>query len=286
VGLSVTTVFAEWNLFLDNIFDKTMPSYIVGFLEILMEPFFTLDMMFRTGGTWNLTGYSSPQVDAWLDQSMSTISLTQRHALYQQIEERVLDDVLAIPLWYRGRVHIKDSCVNGLVVPLNEDIPLEDVYACGTSEILGPATGTTLIYTDLQDGLTVVQVPTGCVTSTTMLVYRPVDVPVEHSGFAFAGRAFELDAYRDDVLLADFIFEKPVTVTLYYTGTHIAGLSEDALRLYYWDDKVGQWKDAACGEYVRHPSENWLAVPICHLSQFALFGQHHVYLSVVLRGFP
>ena len=42
--------------------------------------------------------------------------------------------------------------------------------------------------------------------------------------------------------------------------------------------------NAACGDYDRHPDENWLAAPICHLSRFALFGKYTVYLPLVLRN--
>ena len=43
-------------------------------------------------------------------------------------------------------------------------------------------------------------------------------------------------------------------------------------------------KDAACGAYERHPDEKWLAVPICHLSRFGLFGHSRVYLPEVVMS--
>ena len=50
--------------------------------------------------------------------------------------------------------------------------------------------------------------------------------------------------------------------------------------------RTSAWEDAACGAYDRHPDKNWLAVPICHLSQFALFGERDylIYLPLVLRN--
>ena len=46
------------------------------------------------------------------------------------------------------------------------------------------------------------------------------------------------------------------------------------------------WQDAACGPYERNADENWVSVPICHLSRFALFADelHAVYLPLVLRS--
>jgi hypothetical protein len=100
----------------------------------------------------------------------------------------------------------------------------------------------------------------------------------------FGGHAFELDAYRGDLLLPGLTFSVPVTITLHYTDTDVAGLDEDRLVLEYWNGSTALWEDAACGLYDRYPGANWLAVPICHLSRFALFGKGYmVYLPVVLR---
>jgi hypothetical protein len=83
-----------------------------------------------------------------------------------------------------------------------------------------------------------------------------------------------------------------VTVTIHYTDTDVAGLDEASLVLEYWNVSENAWEDVACGPYDRHPDENWLSVPICHLSRFALFGveprqeeQHQLYLPVILKNY-
>ena len=161
----------------------------------------------------------------------------------------------------------------------------------GTQTIVDPTTGGTLVYTDTQGNPTVVQVPGGAVTETTTLLYTPVETTTVPSGFTFAGHAFDLGAYRSGTLLPSFTFSVPATITLYYSDADVDGLNEDALVLEYWDDSTSAWEDAACGSYDRHPDENWLAVPICHLSRFALFGEveeeepwHTIYLPVVLKN--
>jgi hypothetical protein len=107
--------------------------------------------------------------------------------------------------------------------------------------------------------------------------------------FVFAGNAFDLDAYQGETLLAGFTFSKPVTITLHYDEADIGGVDEDTLVLEYWDEGASGWVDAAStcippSVYDRHPDEDWLAVPICHLSRFAVFGeQRKVFLPLVLR---
>jgi len=160
----------------------------------------------------------------------------------------------------------------------------------GADEVIATSvptdTKSTLIYTDTQGSPTIIQVPGDAVTIETTLVYTPLETATTLSGFSFAGHAFELDAYRNGVYLPGFTFEKPITITLHYSDADVAGLDEDSLKLEYWNESTSAWGDAACGAYDRHPDKNWLAVPICHLSQFALFGESEyiIYLPLVLRN--
>jgi hypothetical protein len=106
--------------------------------------------------------------------------------------------------------------------------------------------------------------------------------PTSPAGFAFAGHAFTLNAYQNGLLASGFVFSQAVTVTIYYANTDLVGFNESTLILDYWNGST--WADAACGSYDRHPDENWLSVPICHLSQFALFGvPFHTFLPLIRR---
>jgi hypothetical protein len=158
----------------------------------------------------------------------------------------------------------------------------------GADEIIATTVPTdvqsTLVHTDTRGSATVIYVPSGVVTEEIALVYTPVETVTAPADFSFVGRAFDLDAYQGGVLQPDFSFGGSVTITLYYTDADVAGLDEESLLLEYWDGSG--WVDAACGPYGRHPDENWLAVPVCHLSRFALFGKRQVfiYLPLVLRN--
>jgi parallel beta-helix repeat protein len=143
----------------------------------------------------------------------------------------------------------------------------------------------TLTYTDTNKSPTVILVPGGAVTESITIVFIPVEEVAAPVGLGFAGHAFDLDAYQDGTLRDGYVLSGTATVTVHYTDTDVFGVGEDALILAYWNKTAGAWKDAACGAYDRHPGENWLAVPICHLSRFALFGtQHDVYLPMALRN--
>jgi hypothetical protein len=66
-------------------------------------------------------------------------------------------------------------------------------------------------------------------------------------------------------------------------------MDENSLILYTWDQSAHQLVDAAtscapASSYARQPEINRLAVPICHLSEFVLFGEpYRTLLPLIAR---
>ena len=56
--------------------------------------------------------------------------------------------------------------------------------------------------------------------------------------FVFAGRAFSLDAYQNGAHTPGLVFEKPITVTVYYAPADVVGLDENTLE---WN--LDEWAD-------------------------------------------
>ena len=153
-----------------------------------------------------------------------------------------------------------------------------------TVDITDPAQPATLVFTPTTGGKSTVQIPDNAFDQPTELVYDPFTPSTKPIGFAFAGRAFELNAYRNDALVENLNFLQPVTVILDYTDADVAGLNENTLTLQRWDAATSAWVDAACGAYDRQPAQNRLSVPVCHLSQFGLFApMEYLYLPTVRR---
>ncbi|MCE7984073.1 MAG: hypothetical protein DYG89_23105 [Caldilinea sp. CFX5] len=153
-----------------------------------------------------------------------------------------------------------------------------------TLTIANSALAHTLVYTDAQGDLTQINLPAGAVTGTIELLYTPIVPAAPPSGFAFGNSAFSLTAYRDNLLQSGFTFLQPVLVTIAYRDADVAGMAEDELRLLWYNPQTQSWEEAACGTYDHQPAQNRLTVPICHLSQFGLFGERQaLYLPVVRR---
>jgi hypothetical protein len=150
---------------------------------------------------------------------------------------------------------------------------------------LGPFQGGQLYH---RHGVTLT-VPPGTVTDTTQFRLGPLFTgthPITPpGGLLFANRAFELNAFRFGEPVREF--SRPLTITMNYTDTDVAGLKRETLRLWTRTGLKGPW--AILGEPAQVMSGSavlpTLTFTTMHLSQFALFGEgeHAVYLPVILR---
>lgn len=138
------------------------------------------------------------------------------------------------------------------------------------------------------DGKTNFDIPAGAVKGTTTFTFLPQPSPgQDHPGLLYANHNFDLSA-SDSLGTPVVIFDQPITVTISYTDADRGLIMEDTLSIYYWDDNAGAWTDVVTtcpgGEYMRDPVGNVLSVPICHLTEFGLFGESQkVFLPVVGR---
>ncbi len=166
---------------------------------------------------------------------------------------------------------------NHLTLIVRSQLDPSSVALAGLTTIVGAQVAVTpnapavLTYTDPQNQATTLQVPAGAVGAATDLIFTPVTSPANPSVFSFAGHAFNLEAYQNNQLQSPFTFTQPVVVTIHYTAGDIAGLDPNHLTLLYWNKTALAWQDAACGAYVRNLPGMAFSVPICHLSDFAVF---------------
>ena len=127
-------------------------------------------------------------------------------------------------------------------------------------------------------------VPPGAVTDTTRFqcgpLYTdtwPTDPP---GGLLYAHRAFEMTALRFGEHVRQF--NRPLTVTMHYTDTDVAGLKRETLRLWTRAGPEEPW--AMLGDPGGVLSGT-LTFTTTHLSQFALFGEarYRAFLPRVAR---
>ncbi len=138
------------------------------------------------------------------------------------------------------------------------------------------------------DGRTDFLIPAGALITDTTFTFTQLPLPLhDHFGLASAQNNFGVIAF-DSTCNPVTTFNLPITITLTYTDSDFGAIPEDMLGLYYWDEAVSKWTDAVTtcpgGEYTRYPGANSLALPLCHLTEFGLFGPTlNVFVPVVER---
>jgi hypothetical protein len=146
---------------------------------------------------------------------------------------------------------------------------------------IGDENGGDMTYVDDQGDPTEVTVPPGAVDQDTVLTFTVIESVTPPLTFRQTGHAFHLDGYQGGFLVPGLEFDQPVRITLHYSDADVLGLDRKTLTLWYWNGNA--WADASCGEYERHPTQNWLSVSVCHLSRFSFFGQTYRVLVPVIK---
>jgi hypothetical protein len=145
---------------------------------------------------------------------------------------------------------------------------------------LGPNQGGQLTH---RHGVTLT-VPPGAVSDTTRFQLGPLFTATHPvfppGGLLFANRAFELNAFRFGEPVGQF--NAPLSITMNYTDTDVAGLKRETLQMWTRSGPEGPW--AMLDEPARVMS-GVVSFTTTHLSQFALFGmgEHRIFLPLVLR---
>lgn len=159
----------------------------------------------------------------------------------------------------------------------------------GAQATISPTVGGVLTYTNKEGYSTEMNVPPGAVSQTTELKYIPIPSVVPPTGYNLVGRhKFMLTAYEDGTLKPDFVFLTPITIIVHYNEDDLVGLDETTMILSWKNGEV--WEDvintcSPSSSYERNTTQNWLKVSVCHLTEFAVFGETQlIYLPVMLRN--
>jgi ABC-type transport system substrate-binding protein len=220
--------------------------------------------------------------DAIVQASNTLLSQSERKPYYATFINLFAEDVPSLPLFTR------QGGTPDWYVWEHIDFNLQTF----TQETdITPVAETILNYTDFSGNQGTVEVPIGAVTQTITLGYTPLVVntnpPPTNQQVAIA---FRLVASLSGVPQNNFLFSKPITITVRYTDADIFNIfDENSLVLDYWDG--ASWQDASTtcssADQYKHldTAQNLVEVNICHLTEFGLFGtqNHRVYLPVIIR---
>ena len=121
----------EWSDYLEGLDRGEYPMFTLTWIADYPDPAGILDSLFRSDSPGNSFGYRNDDVDAALDTAASEKDIKKRLIDYAQIEDRILRDFPAVPLYYSVDYRLVKPYVKGLQITPMGILSLKDVYIEG-----------------------------------------------------------------------------------------------------------------------------------------------------------
>lgn len=152
-----------------------------------------------------------------------------------------------------------------------------------TSATLLPDQELTLYLTGANGALTVIEIPSGAVDTTTVILYSETAVVNSLLGAVRLGKhALTLSAMQNARPVDTLTFNKAVTMTLQYADTEVVALDEAALTLFSLNATEGKWSNHEVTLIEHAPEENRLVVAITKATEYALGAPNRLVLLPVI----
>ena len=118
---------SDWLERLDN---SELGVFTSGWCADYPDPQNFLDLLFHSDSPQNEFSYSNDEVDALLSEAAVETNARRRIDLYQRVEEIVLEDWVAVPLWHDSQYllvqpHVKGFELTPIGVPQLQNIRIE-----------------------------------------------------------------------------------------------------------------------------------------------------------------
>jgi oligopeptide transport system substrate-binding protein len=120
LGVNVSIQQTDWATFIGQINDPTRNPYQMfdlAWIADYADPQNFLEILFRSNSTQNWSSYNNPDVDKLLDQAALEKDTQTRFKLYQQIEQKILNDYPVIPFTFSQQYELTKPYVKGLIYP-------------------------------------------------------------------------------------------------------------------------------------------------------------------------
>ena len=127
VGIEATLRPLEWSVWLDEEGQGNYDMYVCGWIG-LVDPDDWFYAQHYTGQIFNFTGYSNPELDALLDQGRTELDPEARKAIYEQVQQILIDDLPYIFLFTTAPVNAWQPYVKGYEVRPDSVIVFKDVW--------------------------------------------------------------------------------------------------------------------------------------------------------------
>ncbi|RLC83201.1 MAG: hypothetical protein DRJ03_17890 [Chloroflexi bacterium] len=290
LNITVTTVYTEWNTYLDllaNCHDDPgacdYNAYRMGWVLDYGDAYGILNDSFHPDSESQYTGWDSVRYRDLISMTITETNQIARTAYFTEADQILVEDEVAVvPIFFYDNQKLIKQDIFYEYVPIGGGPYLMNWrFTTVQTETITDTGGTVTA----PDGDISVEFPDGAVSDTVAVTYTAFYVPPHPptSTFAFANIAFVLEVAEVSSGEQITTFAEPLTLTIDYTDGDLNGQDEDLLELRYWNGSA--WVTDGITVVEHDKVNNRLVVTIDHLTEFALLSKYRLHLPLVLRNF-
>jgi peptide/nickel transport system substrate-binding protein/oligopeptide transport system substrate-binding protein len=127
LGIDIEVHEIEWSDYLEGLDRHEYPMFTLTWSADFPDPEGIVGSLFRSNSPENQTGYRNADVDAALSAAGTETDRQKRMAIYRGVEERILRDYPAVPLYHSVSYTLVKPYVTGLNVTPMGILSLKDV---------------------------------------------------------------------------------------------------------------------------------------------------------------
>lgn len=116
LGVDVAVRQLEPDVFVYNLEEERDEAFAMGWVADYPSPHNFLGTLFSSGESYNISGYSNPELESLLQRAAAETDEQVRLELYRQAEQVVVDDAPCLPLTYGANHVLVKPYVSGFVL--------------------------------------------------------------------------------------------------------------------------------------------------------------------------
>lgn len=119
LGANISIEQTDWATYLSQINGTNVDfqMFDIGWSADYVDPQNFIGLLFRGGSASNWSGYDNPEVNKLIDDASVEPNLEKRISIYQQAEEKILQDAPVLPLTYGRDYWLTKPYVKGVFYP-------------------------------------------------------------------------------------------------------------------------------------------------------------------------
>jgi ABC-type transport system substrate-binding protein len=128
LGITTDVVQLKFEDYINDITARKLPVLTLDWVADYPDPANFLRTLFYSTSTENYIGYNNPAVDQLLDQASAERDAVKRSALYEEAQQKIIDDAVVIPVYDDVQYQVVKPYVHGLDVTAIGLLGLETVW--------------------------------------------------------------------------------------------------------------------------------------------------------------